>query len=174
MAPPVDTAAAPPSPRYEVMPWGCASAYAGAPSPRKILVVSAGVVRALDKAEFSIVESMPDDLMQHILIDVWLSWPRATRALRVSKGVAECATMARGQLPPGEWWTGSGLPLQVPAAPCEEIDLAAALPQEGVTRLNVMAADVHDVHRTLLRVRAAALRPSTARFACSLSRSTVG
>ena len=53
-------------------------------------------------------------------------------------------------------------------------DLAAALPQEGVTRLNVMAADVHDVHRTLLRVRAAALRPSTARFACSLSRSTVG
>ena len=83
---------------------------------------------------FSICDRLPDDLMRFILCKVWRTWSLATRALRVSKSFATVATLARGDLPPGEWWTGSGLPLQVPKSQVEAIDLAftcAALPREG-------------------------------------------
>ena len=133
---------------------------AGAPPPPKITCTSearAALQRLAQLYEFSVVDSLPTDLMLHILLELWQSWPLATRALRVSKGLAECATMARGLLPPGEWWTGSGPPLQVPGSAIDEkIDLDTALPPKGVLRLGVTAADAQDVRTSLLRVRAAA------------------
>ena len=78
----------------------------GAPPPPKITCTSearAALQRLAQLYEFSVVDSLPTDLMLHILLELWQSWPLATRALRVSKGLAECATMARGLLPPGEW-----------------------------------------------------------------------
>ena len=79
---------------------------AGAPAPPKITCTSearAALQRLAQLYEFSVVDSLPTDLMLHILLELWQSWPLATRALRVSKGLAECATMACGLLPPGEW-----------------------------------------------------------------------
>ena len=96
---------------------------AGAPPPPKITCTSearAALQRLAQLYEFSVVDSLPTDLMLHILLELWQSWPLATRALRVSKGLAECATMARGLLPPREWWTGSGPPLQVPGSAIDE------------------------------------------------------
>ena len=133
---------------------------AGAPPPPKITCTSearAALQRLAQLYEFSVVDSLPTDLMLHILLELWQSWPLATRALRVSKGLAECATMARGLLPPGEWWTGSGPPLAVPVFPIDEmINLDTALPSRGVSRIGVTAADAQDVRTSLLRVRAAA------------------
>ena len=118
MSPPVDTAAAPPSPRYEVRPWGRASAYAGAPSPRKILVASRGVVRALDKAmlpvALTIMEVLPVDLLVEVMLILFYSWPCWPRLFCVSASLAAAAEVARQQLRGGEWWTGTGLPLIIP------------------------------------------------------------
>ena len=125
--------------------------------PHKITITGeahAVLQRFVKKHSFSVVELLPTELMLLILLEVWKTWPRATRTLRVSKGLAECAAEARGRLPPGEWWTGSDPPLAVPkVSPKEQrINLDAELPALGVSRLGVTAADADDVHKTLLRV----------------------
>ena len=125
----------------------------------------------------TIVDLLPTDVMDSIFLLLFKTWPLATYLLRVSFAFAALATRARRELPPGEWWTGSGLPLVVPAMEAHSV---AAY---GVTAFDALSAEdlrvlrnpsafavlgVHgsargDVSRTLLGVRALSCQTKRAR-----------
>ena len=125
-------------------------------APTLMIPCTAGAYAALLRwaGKFSITERLTIDEMLLILDVVWRTWPLATRTLRVSKEFATAATLARRRLPAGEWWTGSGRPLEVPKSLKEAIDLEVLLRPGALARLKVGGGDVGDVTRTLLGVRA--------------------
>lgn len=130
----------------------------------------------------TIVDLLPTDVMDSIFLLLFKTWPLATYLLRVSFAFAALATRARRELPPGEWWTGSGLPLVVPAMEAHE-RVSHRVIAFDVTAFDAMSAEdlrvlrdpsafavlgVHgsargDVSRTLLGVRALSCQTKRAR-----------
>ena len=154
-------ASAPASPRYEMQPWTRASAYAGAPSPRKVLVAVRAVRALRPKAlsvGISLLEELPFDLMVQVVLVLFAAWPCWPRLLCVSAGFAEAAKAARRQTGPGELWTGPGRPMCVPSLQ-PVVDLSSLEPRPGhlgIKVLGVRGADVRDLRDNLVRVRARA------------------
>ena len=98
----------------------------------------------------TIIDLLPAELMEMILLMLFTTWPRATCVLRVSVAFAAVATRVLERDVIGEWWTGSGQPLTAPAG-LEEPNVNLLRNTRALAALCVPGASLHDVDSILLQ-----------------------
>ena len=130
-------------------------------TPPPVICVSARVLSALERfsskmerrVELTILDRLPVELMDMIIILLFRTWPLATCLMRVSVAFAALAARVRDDLLHlgREWWTGSEEPLSAPAGMLAP-ELGPLRNPRALAALCVHGSSRRDIERVLLQV----------------------